>query len=95
MPMTMRVRRRWRPVAGALVLVVAATAWRFVSADSGAPRQRVVTPDESRARAPIFVLLYTWTAADQRIELAKDRLVTACMARYGFTYRPPPVTEIM
>ncbi|MFF4590587.1 hypothetical protein [Streptomyces sp. NPDC001388] len=89
-----------RVAALLLVLVVGATAWAF-SARAGGPRTdtgqaAALSPaelNELGTRPPIYALVYSWGPEKERIAIAKQRLITTCMARKGFTYRAAPVAE--
>ncbi|MER5890771.1 hypothetical protein ABT160_43715 [Streptomyces sp. NPDC001941] len=90
-------RRRHRlllPTAMVLALVVIGTAaWAFSRGPAtGSPRpERTGSASKTLALSrslPFYGLLYTRTPADARIDTAKQRLTTSCMAAQGHRYEP-------
>jgi hypothetical protein len=75
-------------VAGVAWALAAAAARRTSMADPPASVSQPAAMADLHKLPPIYPLVYTRTESDERIEAAQERLVTACMAKRGFSYDP-------
>jgi hypothetical protein len=78
--------RAWPIAVVACLLVALVGVLVAVDRPSGPPKQ-VGTPLVHLHRIPpIYRMTYSWNPAGERIQQARRRLVSACMARHGFSY---------
>lgn len=81
-------RRGHRPAG--LLVVALILAGVGVAAATASPSPAPASHPVAHSVPPIYALVYTRAPADERIAAAQRKLITACVAAAGFTYRAAP-----
>ncbi|MEU2721758.1 hypothetical protein [Streptomyces smyrnaeus] len=94
-PIATARRHPWLAALSAALLCGGA-GWALAgpAAPSARPSGATAELAELKADVPLNRVLYAPTDADVRVSVAKQRLITDCMADKGFDYQPPPVPRV-